>query len=260
MRLIASDLDGTLLTSRGELGPETALALRRVRRAGLVVMLLTSRPFRMIDSSLLGFADYLSCSNGAEVWSLSGVRLVREKRWKPPEISEVLRKVRTAHPDVLAAAETRWGTLAEVGFDRLADGKLDRARLREVASLRCDSPASKLMFAQLAADPDRLLADLGPLLGRRALVTHSGSPYVEVGASGSGKMEALAWVCEARQIEAAEVLAFGDMPNDLAMLSWAGQGVAVANAHPLVAAACGEAAASCDEEGVARYLQSRLVL
>ena len=54
------------------------------------------------------------------------------------------------------------------------------------------------------------------------------------------------------------MLAFGDMPNDLAMLRWAGRAVAVANAHPDVVAAADEVTASNDEAGVARVLERLL--
>ena len=71
-------------------------------------------------------------------------------------------------------------------------------------------------------------------------------------------MAALADLCATRGVAAADVVAFGDMPNDLAMLGWAGRGVAVANAHHDVLAAADEITASNDDDGVARFLAARL--
>jgi hypothetical protein len=89
-----------------------------------------------------------------------------------------------------------------------------------------------------------------------AEVSHSGGRgLLEIAPRGASKASALAWLCERRGIAASEVAAFGDMPNDLPMLAWAGHAVAVANAHPEVIAAADEVTASNDEAGVARVLE-----
>ena len=91
-------------------------------------------------------------------------------------------------------------------------------------------------------------------------VTYSSSEdaLLEISAAGVSKASALAAVCSARGIAAEEVIAFGDMPNDLPMLTWAGRGVAVANAHPEVLAAADEITAGNDECGVAQVLERLL--
>jgi hydroxymethylpyrimidine pyrophosphatase-like HAD family hydrolase len=68
------------------------------------------------------------------------------------------------------------------------------------------------------------------------------------------KASALATLAEEHGIDAADAVAFGDMPNDLPMLAWAGLGIAVANAHPEVLAAADEVVASNDDDGVAETL------
>jgi hydroxymethylpyrimidine pyrophosphatase-like HAD family hydrolase len=85
-------------------------------------------------------------------------------------------------------------------------------------------------------------------------VTHSGSEFVEVSAAGVTKAAALAEYCAERGIDAREVVAVGDMPNDLPMLQWAGWSVAVANAHPDVLQACDAHTTSNNEDGVAELL------
>lgn len=91
------------------------------------------------------------------------------------------------------------------------------------------------------------------------LVTHSGAPFVEISLAGVDKASALAALAGERCISAEEVLAFGDMPNDLPMLLWSGRRVAVANAHPEVLQAIRERTESNTNDGVARALE-RLVL
>ncbi len=78
---------------------------------------------------------------------------------------------------------------------------------------------------------------------------------LEISAAGVSKATALARLCEQRDIDRRDVIAFGDMPNDLPMLAWAGHAVAVANAHPDVRAAADEVTASNDESGVALVLE-----
>jgi hydroxymethylpyrimidine pyrophosphatase-like HAD family hydrolase len=77
---------------------------------------------------------------------------------------------------------------------------------------------------------------------------------VEIAAAGVSKAAALAELCEELGVMPAEVVAFGDYPNDLPMLEWAGHAVAVANAHPEVLAAVTEVTASNDDDGVAVVL------
>ena len=81
---------------------------------------------------------------------------------------------------------------------------------------------------------------------------------LEIGAAGVSKASGLAVLCARRGIDRADVLAFGDMPNDLAMLEWAGRSVAVANAHAEVIAIADEVTASNDEGGVAQVLERLL--
>jgi hydroxymethylpyrimidine pyrophosphatase-like HAD family hydrolase len=88
-----------------------------------------------------------------------------------------------------------------------------------------------------------------------ASVGHSGSNFVELAAPSVTKAIALETYCSECMIAPEAVIAFGDMPNDLPMLRWAGHGVAVANAHPDVRAAADEITAANDDDGVARVLE-----
>jgi hydroxymethylpyrimidine pyrophosphatase-like HAD family hydrolase len=93
--------------------------------------------------------------------------------------------------------------------------------------------------------------------GHLAEFSHSSTndTLLEISAAGVSKASALARLCRQRGIEREDVIAFGDMPNDLPMLAWAGHAVAVANAHPEVIAAADEVTASNDESGVALVLE-----
>jgi hydroxymethylpyrimidine pyrophosphatase-like HAD family hydrolase len=89
-------------------------------------------------------------------------------------------------------------------------------------------------------------------------VTHSGPPFVEISAAGITKARTLEALCLDFGIGPDQVIAFGDAPNDLPMLRWAGRGVAVANAHPSVLAEANDVAPSHEDDGVAVILEHLL--
>ena len=95
------------------------------------------------------------------------------------------------------------------------------------------------------------------MVGSRAIVSFSGvGGLAEINAAGVTKAAVLADWCAERGIGAEDVWAFGDMPNDLPMLAWAGTSYAMANAHPDVIATATHRAASNDEDGVAQILRT----
>jgi hydroxymethylpyrimidine pyrophosphatase-like HAD family hydrolase len=81
---------------------------------------------------------------------------------------------------------------------------------------------------------------------------------LEISAAGVTKGSALQRLCDGLGIAAAQVVAIGDMVNDLPMLRWAGRAVAVANAHADVLAAAGDVTGANTDEGVAHYLEGLL--
>jgi hydroxymethylpyrimidine pyrophosphatase-like HAD family hydrolase len=117
-------------------------------------------------------------------------------------------------------------------------------------------PGSKLLARHFGYTCDDLLALVLPALDGLVSVTHSNSKgLVEAGALGVSKATVVAEVAAAYGIGRADVIAFGDMPNDLPLLAWAGTSCAVANAHPVILAAASHVIGSNDEDGVARYLE-----
>ncbi|HEY8652270.1 MAG TPA: HAD hydrolase family protein, partial [Dermatophilaceae bacterium] len=113
---------------------------------------------------------------------------------------------------------------------------------------RCDSvPAER--FHQVVEE----------VVGDRAVVSYSGaSGLAEISARGVTKAAALGQWCASQGIDPADVFAFGDMPNDLPMLTWAGRSFGVANAHPDVLGMVDEVCASNDDDGVAQVLETAL--
>jgi hydroxymethylpyrimidine pyrophosphatase-like HAD family hydrolase len=115
-------------------------------------------------------------------------------------------------------------------------------------------PALKLLVRHEALPPDDFRAGVLAVVGESAVATWTMDGLMEISAVGVTKGAGLARLSALVGVEAPAVLAFGDMPNDLPMLAWAGTSYAVANAHPSVLAAADHVAPSNDDDGVATVL------
>jgi hypothetical protein len=167
------------------------------------------------------------------------MRLVEGVRERIPGIVFAVEHARFAHEPGFSA----WGWEPPAGT-RVAD-----------ALELLDSPAAKLLMRHEGHEIEAILAVAREVAGDGATVVLSGDQAVEVTAVGVNKAAGLAELAEELGIEADQVVAFGDYPNDVPMLAWAGRGVAVANAHAEVLAIADEVTASNDEDGVALVLE-----
>jgi hydroxymethylpyrimidine pyrophosphatase-like HAD family hydrolase len=130
-----------------------------------------------------------------------------------------------------------------------------------IEDLPRDAVVGKLLARTERLAEDDVIPRVAEVLGDRALVQHSGTGgLAEILAPGVTKAAGLVRWCTRTGIHPADVWAFGDMPNDVPMLEWAGVGWAVANAHPDARAAASRTCASNDEDGVARTLEWALTL
>ena len=266
LRLVATDLDGTLVRADGSVSERTRRALRQVREAGLVVVLVTGRPphsLRLLAHAA-GVSGLAVCSNGAIVYDLDRDEIVRHTLLGVDAAARLVRALRKAVPEVCFAFVRGPAFACEPAYSRIAreadhaPGYLDTAILGDAMTL-CDEPATKLIARHPSLSADELLARVHGLELDGFEVTHSGAPFVEVAAAGVTKAWALEALCSDLGVASDEVVAIGDAPNDLRMLRWAGLGIAVANAHPAVLAEADDVTSSNDDDGVAAVLE-RLLL
>ena len=260
LRLIALDLDGTLLRSDGSISARTRVALDAAERAGLVVMSVTARPPRRVArvAEATGLRGVAICSNGGLLYDVTTETVVSQIRLSAELTVALVTQLRSALPGVAFAVEvgTRHGS--ETTFRILEEHGEDRATASlpsTDALVLCREGVTKLIVQHPEHPLERLLSITSEYAGTLATVTYSGSEFVEVSAAGVTKASALAAYCAQHNIEPTQVIACGDMPNDLPMLSWAGWSVAVANAHPQVLACADEVTDSNDEDGVAAVLE-----
>ncbi len=256
-RVVATDCDGTLLRSDGTVSPYTRDVLDRCSEAGVVVVLVTARPPRwMHELGDLGVTGLALCGNGAFTYDVARREVVGHRLIGADLTGRLLQDIKEGVPGAQLATESLRGFAREPDFER-ASGRIDGEWLRGSLGELAAEPAGKILVRHDGWETEELSARVAQVVGDRAEVAHSGAVRMaEVTASGVTKALAIStWCAEQRRpVDATEVWAFGDMPNDIPMLEWAGRAHAVANAHTDVLAVCDEVVASNDEDGVARAL------
>lgn len=254
-RLVATDLDGTLLRTDGTVSDWTVAVLRGVERAGVQMVVVTARPPHWMHQLLDVIGDHglAICANGAFVYDVVGRRVLSERTLSRDTVEAIARDLRQAMPGIAFAVERRDGPGREPGF-------VERHPVppgSPVADLDqlIDPLPGKLLARHEEREPAEFIAAVTSVVGNRAVVAHSGTGgLAEISALGVTKAAAVADWCLEHEIDAADVWAFGDMPNDVPMLTWAGRSYAVANAHPETIAAASDRCGSNDDDGVASVL------
>jgi Cof subfamily protein (haloacid dehalogenase superfamily) len=256
-KLVASDLDGTLVRSDGTLDDRTRRAIAAAESAGATVVFCTARPHRGLTelAEATGHRGVAICNNGAMLWDLHIESVIDASPLQPAIAQELVALLEAEVPGGAWAVERTVGFAHEPGYVTRWPIP-DDTTVAAVHALIAE-PAVKLMLRHDRLTADALLEPAREACGHLAEFSHSSTTdsLLEISAAGVSKATALARLCERQDIDRRHVIAFGDMPNDLPMLAWAGHSVAVANAHPDVRAAADEVTASNDESGVALVLE-----
>lgn len=256
IRLVATDLDGTLLRPDLTVSEQTRAILERVQKAGIMLALVSARPPRILRrmAQKLGVTGLAICCNGALVYDLDREAIIQHTPLAPDVAARLVQALRNEVADLHFACECGLTFICEPGYYRLRPIRDQIPDLADALTF-CQQPITKLVVLHATYSAEELAQLTAHIIGEDVLVTYSGGPFLEISAAGVHKAYALAAQCEKLGIRSEEVIVFGDMPNDLSMLNWAGHAVAVANAHPLVLAAADEITLSNAEDGVARVLE-----
>jgi Cof subfamily protein (haloacid dehalogenase superfamily) len=255
IRLVATDLDGTLLHTDGTVTARTREVLNAVEELGVTVVFVTGRPVRWMDAlwEHVGGHGLAIVSNGGILYDVHS-HTVRMARTIPVEAGlEVAKRLRDAIPGTTFAMERVEGFAKESGFMSRIPPPPD-LRVGPVEEI-LDDQVVKLLARHEDAEPEQFWAEVEAHVGHLVTTTWSSlGALVEMSAVGVSKASTLELLCAERGIDASQVVAFGDMPNDLAMLEWAGTSYAMANAHPAVLDLAGRTAPSNEDDGVAAVL------
>lgn len=262
--VVATDLDGTLLRRDGTVSPYTLTVLERYVAAGGEYVLVTARPPRWLRplAHVVPAGGVVLAGNGAFVVDVGAERVVETHGFAAPDAALLVAELVKAFPEAIVAVETTdrmvyddrfgaeyWQNPGEPVHDLAAWARLHAG----------EEVVGKILVRALRADSRAAYEAVGAVVGARGILAFSGAPgLVEIAPPGVTKARALARWCAERGITAGQVWAFGDMPNDLPMLGWAGTAYAVANAHPDVLAAATAVAPHHEEDGVAQVVAAAL--
>jgi len=265
IRLIATDLDGTLLRADKTISDRTVEAIRRAHEAGLQVVAATGRYPATLAALLMPVGiDYAVASNGAQCYRLSSGELLFEELLPNEAARAIMDYLPRVLDGVLFEAVTDHGLVhyAERGyFDLVHEYERRLFPLQYLESTRAGLLAHeivKLAVRHPSATPDEMLdalADSG-LDGFHA--TTSGAPFLEISGPGVTKAHGVARLATHLGLEARQVLAVGDARNDVEMLEWSGIGVAMGNAVAEAIAAADHTTASNEEDGLAAAIERLL--
>jgi Cof subfamily protein (haloacid dehalogenase superfamily) len=254
-RLVATDLDGTLVRSDGSVSAYTRDVLAELDRRGVPVVFVTGRPLRWAEDvfEYVGAHGLAIVSNGGLVWDVAHSVVHLQRPIEPGVGLVVCELIRAAVPGSSFAVETLAGIALEAAFlerHPLPDGSR-RGPIEELF----DRPAVKLLARHEELPAQEFWDRAALAVGDRVVVTwSSSSALLEISGAGVTKASTLALLAADHGVAPADVIAFGDMPNDLPMLGWAGTSYAMADAHPTVTAAADHVAPGHDDDGVARVL------
>ncbi len=270
IKMIAFDLDGTLLTTDKKLTGYTIEVLKRAIDKRIEIVPATGRPLAGVPEEFFTFPGirYIVCSNGARIVSAENKETL-EARLLPFEAAE----------DILAIFK-EYDTIRDIFYD--GQGYTEEERLPEIERYfstpamieyirRSRTPVKDIdeMFFREHRAPDKVQAIFSSLREREEALERirklecepscALKNNIEVNAAGVHKGTALLCLGERLGIRREEIMAFGDGMNDVKMLKTAGTGVAVANAVSEVKAAADAKAPSNDEEGVAAFIDSQVL-
>ncbi len=271
IRIIALDLDDTLLNTRKELSERSRAALERAAAAGIEVVPATGRFYRGIPASIqaLPFLHYAITINGGEVRDIRSGEVLYFAEIPLERALEMLDELDTL-PVIYDCYQEGWGWITEA-MQRSAERYIDYApSLEMLRRLRTAVPELKAWLRERGRDVQKLqVFTRDRALRRRTLeslqarypdlaVTASLPNNIEINTAAANKGDALLALAKALQVPREETMAFGDGLNDLSMLRAAGVGVAMGNAYEELKAAADRVTAGCDEDGAARVIEELL--
>ena len=260
-KLVVSDLDGTLLDAEENVSLRTRAALEKLHAKGIAFVIATGRPQRWMPRILkqVPACSALICMNGALVLSPDGKDIRSSSEIPCKQLDRLIQTLLDIWPAIGLAAEYKHSFAHSEAYKTSRSGlpsQIDILPARELAT----SPALKLLARLPGSMPKEILQAIPPSTRAAYSMTYSSAGLLEIAAQGVDKVHPLAEICRKNGIEAEDVAAFGDMPNDAGMLKWAGQSYAPENAAPELKTMVDKVIPHHHESGVAQQIENLLAL
>jgi len=263
-KLIATDLDGTIVPHNGGISRRTIAAFTKARDLGVEIFFVTGRPPRWMGDIREAF-DFGSaiCCNGGVIYDLHNDKVLEQWMIQPAELQRAVDVLRETIPNVSFAVESNDHFHREKAYIPRWDIGMDDVGVETINTVT-NRPALKLLarLSQEEISADEMLALATPVLQGFVNVTHSASndSLLEISALGVSKGETLAMMAARIGLTADDCVSFGDNPNDFSMLQWTGRSYAMIDGHPAGPANAKDVAPSHKEDGVAAVIEKLLEL
>lgn len=256
VRMVATDLDGTLLQPDGTLSERTISAIRAAQDAGIHVIPITGRPPRITwdVAKEAGLGPLGVCSNGAAIVDIPAMEIIELETMHAEVTAGLIVAVREVVPGAVFAVEEMDSFTHETGFMEPGWNWEEGSQVDDIIH-SVSAGCIKLVARRPGWSAATFLTELQNQVSGTVHITSSGLDWVEMTPPGVTKAYAVERICDRLGVGVAEVLAIGDNYNDLAVLAWAGRAAAPANAIPEVQAVVHEILPSNDEDGVAQLLE-----
>ena len=267
IKLVASDLDGTLLNKNKEITPRLYDALEKLDKLGVLFIPATGRAFDSLPQCVkeLPFLKYVISSNGASIYDAEEKRNIVENFLTPEAVDITLEAIKGL-PIIVEFFHKGTAYIAKEVFENLSAYHLTDSHIQYIRSTRTpiEHFFEKLERNKTAMENINLVfSDMDlrkqtwALLEEKghACVTSSSPKNIEVTSKNATKAKALEKLCELLGLDKNDTLAMGDSDNDLPMLRFAGIGVAMANGEAHVKAEADIVADDCNDFGAAKILE-----
>lgn len=263
-RLIALDIDGTLLDSAGRIRPASIAAINAARARGIGIILASARPPRGMRDlyHVLGLDTPMICYNGAVIHQPLTGRWITHHALAPGLTRQIIETAQ-AHTQRLAVAAEIFDRFCIPWRQREGDDDAPAAPGSDVEAATLVSehrfyqrPVTRLLLGVASRHRTAVAQALARRFAGRVAVGITDRDAIHLTHPLADKSYAVAAMAADMGIDAPRVMAIGDAPNDLGMLRWAGLGVAVGDAYPQVAAAADVVAPGSDDDGLAWAIET----
>ncbi len=263
-KLIATDLDGTIVSHNGEISQRTIEAFTRAKNLGIHIFFVTGRPPRWMGEirEAFGFGEAICC-NGAMLYDLMNDIVLEEWMISIEEQFEIVRRMRIAMPEMSFAVESNDHYNREIRYIPKWDTGLDDEGIDKIEEI-ISRPALKVLgrCSNLEFTSDEMVEVAARELEGLVTVTHSAADdsLIEISALNISKGGSLALVAKRLGLTAQDCVSFGDNPNDFSMLEWASRSYSIEGGHPDASSFAKGVAQSCSNDGVAKIIEQLLEL
>lgn len=262
IRLVALDLDGTLLNRNGEISDETKRTIQQVRSKGVKIVLCTGRPFYSLQPlieqlELTGSQEFVISFNGALISDTQGKEISFEQALSYEDYLSI--KQLSEQLQLSYHVQSRDGIYTSntvIDPATAYDSHLNQTAIHCVSKEYFQHiPIYKMMFVGNSEQLDKVIPKIPKSFKEQFNLMRSLDCFYEFLHPRASKGRALKFLAKQFGMQPAEVLAIGDNENDLSMLSFAGISVAMGNAHEQIKQKVDYVTKTNEENGVQHSLQ-----